>query len=172
MLRGIYRWRHVSGNFICDIMLAATDADLAILNSGTLRSDRVHPRGEFRMKDLTSILPMLDPCVVLEASGMWTFQSVTVELGYMWNSVKTDNRIYRIFSRIAKIRYIRVLRYHYHHIAIRSSSVHVSLFNDLGISRSELTSQFPVFYPCLDEDLSIYYIYIYQSLFLHWKCPI
>ena len=28
------------GNFICDVILAATNADVAILNSGTLRSDR------------------------------------------------------------------------------------------------------------------------------------
>ena len=27
------------GNFICDIMVAATNADLAVLNSGTFRSD-------------------------------------------------------------------------------------------------------------------------------------
>ena len=34
------------GNFICDIMVAATNADLAILNSGTLRSDCIHPAGK------------------------------------------------------------------------------------------------------------------------------
>lgn len=57
------------GNFVCDIMLASTHADLAILNSGTLRSDRIHPRGEFTMRDLFNILGYIDPIAVLLASG-------------------------------------------------------------------------------------------------------
>lgn len=57
------------GNFICDIMVAATNADLAILNSGTLRSDCIHPAGPFFLKDLLKILPMIDPLVLLEIQG-------------------------------------------------------------------------------------------------------
>ena len=50
-------------------MLTATNADIALLNSGTLRSDRVHPKGEFRIRDLLSILPFPDLLVVIEVSG-------------------------------------------------------------------------------------------------------
>ena len=50
--------------------IAATDSDLALLNSGTLRSDRIHPTGPFTLRDLCSILPMLDPLIVLEISGI------------------------------------------------------------------------------------------------------
>ena len=57
------------GNFICDIMVASTNADLAILNSGTLRSDAIHPAGPFFLKDLLTILPMIDPLVLLEVTG-------------------------------------------------------------------------------------------------------
>lgn len=57
------------GNFVTDIMLASTHADLAILNSGTLRSDRIHPRGNFTMRDLFNILGYIDPIAVLQASG-------------------------------------------------------------------------------------------------------
>ncbi|KAK4310995.1 hypothetical protein Pmani_017489 [Petrolisthes manimaculis] len=57
------------GNFICDVLLAACSADVAILNSGTLRSDRIHPKGDFRMRDLMTILPMLDTLLVLEVTG-------------------------------------------------------------------------------------------------------
>ncbi|XP_032777105.1 mannosylglucosyl-3-phosphoglycerate phosphatase isoform X2 [Daphnia magna] len=57
------------GNFICDVMVAATDSDLALLNSGTLRSDRIHPPGPFKIRDLSQILPMLDPLIVVEISG-------------------------------------------------------------------------------------------------------
>ncbi|XP_037787180.1 mannosylglucosyl-3-phosphoglycerate phosphatase-like isoform X2 [Penaeus monodon] len=57
------------GNFVCDIMMAATNADVAILNSGTLRSDRIHSAGEFKMRDLMTVLPMLDPLLVIEITG-------------------------------------------------------------------------------------------------------
>ena len=57
------------GTFICDIMVAATNADFALLNSGTLRSDMIHPAGPFFLKDLLLILPMIDPIVLLELTG-------------------------------------------------------------------------------------------------------
>lgn len=57
------------GNFICDVMLSATHSDMAILNSGTLRSDQIQPRGPFTLRDLLNILPMMDPLVVLNVSG-------------------------------------------------------------------------------------------------------
>ncbi|CAH1780293.1 unnamed protein product [Owenia fusiformis] len=57
------------GNFIMDIVLAAVNCDLAMCNSGTFRSDRIHSRGTFRKRDLLSILPMIDPMVVIEISG-------------------------------------------------------------------------------------------------------
>ena len=41
---------HSAGNFICDVMVAATNADFALLNSGTLRSDSVHHAGPFFLK--------------------------------------------------------------------------------------------------------------------------
>ena len=59
-----------AGNFVTDIMLEAEDADVALLNSGTLRSDTLHPAGPFKLKDLMSILPMVDPLIVLDITGM------------------------------------------------------------------------------------------------------
>lgn len=64
------------GNFVCDIMLASTYADLAILNSGTLRSDRIHPKGDFTMRDLFNILGYIDPIAVLQASGYHVWQAL------------------------------------------------------------------------------------------------
>ena len=58
------------GNFICDIMVAATNADFALINSGTFRSDTLHSPGPFTIKDLLLILPMIDPLVLLELTGM------------------------------------------------------------------------------------------------------
>ncbi|XP_049879932.1 mannosylglucosyl-3-phosphoglycerate phosphatase isoform X2 [Pectinophora gossypiella] len=57
------------GNWVCDVILAATNADLVILNSGTFRSDRVHEAGDFTLRDLSAVIPMRDPLVVLDASG-------------------------------------------------------------------------------------------------------
>uniref|UniRef100_A0A061QQ45 5'-nucleotidase n=1 Tax=Tetraselmis sp. GSL018 TaxID=582737 RepID=A0A061QQ45_9CHLO len=64
------------GNFVCDCWRLASGADLVILNSGTLRSDAVHPKGPLKMQDLVSILPMLDETVVLEASGSVIMQAL------------------------------------------------------------------------------------------------
>lgn len=54
------------------MVLAATGADLVVLNSGTFRSDQVHPAGDFTMRDLVSIIPMRDPVVVLRVTGKKT----------------------------------------------------------------------------------------------------
>jgi len=72
----IRRYETNLGNFVTDIMLASTHADLAILNSGTLRSDRIHPKGDFTMRDLFNILGYIDPIAVLEASGLQIWQAL------------------------------------------------------------------------------------------------
>lgn len=57
------------GDWVCDVVLSATGADVVMINSGTFRSDQIHPPGPFTMKDLVSIVPMRDPLVVLEVTG-------------------------------------------------------------------------------------------------------
>lgn len=64
------------GNFVTDIMLAATHSDLALLNSGTLRSDRLHKKGPFKLRDLFQILPMLDPMIVLNVTGYQVWKAL------------------------------------------------------------------------------------------------
>ena len=39
-----------SGNLIADITRNVTQADVSLVNSGTLRSDTIHSPGEFKMK--------------------------------------------------------------------------------------------------------------------------
>ena len=56
-------------NFVTDIMVAATEADFALINSGTFRSDTIHKAGIFTIKDLLLILPMIDPLVLVEVDG-------------------------------------------------------------------------------------------------------
>jgi 5'-nucleotidase len=57
------------GNFITDIMLAAVNADCAFINSGSLRSDCVHSKGVFKVRDLKKILPFLNHIFVLKVTG-------------------------------------------------------------------------------------------------------
>lgn len=40
----------IVGNLIADITRNVTQADISLLNSGTLRSDVIHPAGDFKMK--------------------------------------------------------------------------------------------------------------------------
>ena len=46
-------------NFVTDIMVASTEADFALINSGTFRSDTIHKAGTFTIKDLLLVLPMI-----------------------------------------------------------------------------------------------------------------
>jgi 5'-nucleotidase len=64
------------GNWICDIALAATGADVVMINSGTFRSDQIHEAGPFTMKDLVSIIPMQDPLIVVEVTGKVLYQAL------------------------------------------------------------------------------------------------
>ncbi|KXZ56803.1 hypothetical protein GPECTOR_1g723 [Gonium pectorale] len=57
------------GNFVADVWRKASGAEMAILNSGSLRSDMIHPAGVLKTKDFVSILPMIDNTVVLECTG-------------------------------------------------------------------------------------------------------
>ncbi|XP_076062141.1 mannosylglucosyl-3-phosphoglycerate phosphatase isoform X2 [Oratosquilla oratoria] len=87
------------GNFICDIMLAACNGDIALLNSGTLRSDRVHPVGDFLMRDLMTILPMLDPLCVLQVTGKEV-------LAMLENSVSQYPKLEGRFPQVAGIQFV------------------------------------------------------------------
>ena len=62
-----------SGNFICDIVLGAVQADCCILNSGSLRSDTLHGKGLFRVRDLKAILPYPDSLLVIEVTGIFNY---------------------------------------------------------------------------------------------------
>jgi len=56
-------------NWIADTMRLVTKADVVIFNSGTLRADALIPEGPFLMRDLFTLLPMLDDLVTIELTG-------------------------------------------------------------------------------------------------------
>ena len=56
-------------NLIASLMTRSTGCDVAILNSGTLRADRILPKGDIKVRDLHDLLPMADPLAVIELSA-------------------------------------------------------------------------------------------------------
>lgn len=72
-LDGRYRMNRTSetnlGNFLCDIILANVQADCAIINGGALRSDKIHPAGVFKKRDLRSILAFDSQLVGVKVTG-------------------------------------------------------------------------------------------------------
>lgn len=49
--------------------MSSVEADCAILNGGSLRSDKIHPAGPFTRRDLRTILPFDCELVVVFLSG-------------------------------------------------------------------------------------------------------
>lgn len=87
------------GDWVCDVLLAATGADVVIINSGTFRSDQIHPPGPFTMKDLVNIVPMRDPLVVLEVQG-------SVILAALENSVAMYPKLEGRFPQVAGVSFV------------------------------------------------------------------
>lgn len=57
------------GDFIADAFRKVTNADVAILNGGSIRADTVIEAGELTRRDVLSILPFPNPVVKLEVTG-------------------------------------------------------------------------------------------------------
>lgn len=59
------------GNLLADVMRLGMGLpiDGALLNSGTIRSDRIHTAGQLAVKDLITMLPFTDELVVVEMTG-------------------------------------------------------------------------------------------------------
>ena len=60
-----------TANFVADCVRWSVTPrpDLVLVNSGTLRADAIIPAGPFTIRDLMTMLPMIDPLVVVSISG-------------------------------------------------------------------------------------------------------
>jgi hypothetical protein len=58
-----------AARLVADIMRLARRAELAVLNAGSLRADRVIPRGPVTLGDLRLVLPMVDSLTLLDVTG-------------------------------------------------------------------------------------------------------
>lgn len=57
------------GNFIADAYRKVTNADVALVNGGSIRADLIYNPGVLTMRDVLSILPFNNPIVKIEVTG-------------------------------------------------------------------------------------------------------
>jgi 5'-nucleotidase len=57
------------GSFVADAMRARLKTDVALINGGGIRSDRIVPPGPLSRRDLTGLLPFGNVALVLEVTG-------------------------------------------------------------------------------------------------------
>ena len=57
------------GNFIADTLRKNTDADVALMNGGGIRSDTRYPTGRITKKEIVNVLPFPNNSVELEVTG-------------------------------------------------------------------------------------------------------
>ena len=57
------------GNFIADVLRQATNADVALVNGGSIRADLTYNPGVLTKRDVLSILPFNNPVLKIEISG-------------------------------------------------------------------------------------------------------
>jgi len=86
------------GNFIADIMRVNLRADIAVLNSGTLRADAIIEAGPLKMRDLIGLLPMLDELCVLELLG-------STVLAVLENGVSQYPRLEGRFLQVSGVKF-------------------------------------------------------------------
>ncbi|CAL1165957.1 unnamed protein product [Cladocopium goreaui] len=84
------------GNFVVDVMRYAMKADVAMLNSGTLRADAIIEKGDIKVRDLVNLLPMLDELCLLQLTG-------TQVLAALENSVSQYPRLEGRFAQVSGV---------------------------------------------------------------------
>jgi len=84
------------GNFIADVMRKGLNADLAVINSGTIRADGIIEKGPFLMRDLVNLLPMLDELCLLQLTGSQV-------LAVLENSVSQYPRLEGRFAQVSGV---------------------------------------------------------------------
>jgi 5'-nucleotidase len=57
------------GNFVADAFRKATNADVALLNGGSVRADQLIPAGPLTVRDVLSILPFKNKLVKIQITG-------------------------------------------------------------------------------------------------------
>lgn len=87
------------GNLVADVVRDGCSADVALLNSGTLRSDTVHSAGSFTKKHLLQLLPMDDQLCTLQLNGAQLAKAIE-------NSVSQWPRLEGRFLQVSGVSFV------------------------------------------------------------------
>ena len=94
------------GSFLTDAFREATGADVALINGGAIRADRVLPAGKMTRRELYSLMPYRNELVVLEVPG--TTLRAALENGVSLSSV--DGKPPGRFPQVSGMRFTYDLR--------------------------------------------------------------
>lgn len=86
------------GSLVAEIFRRVLRADAALLNSGTFRSDAIHPAGNLTVRDLVTLFPLLDETAVVRVTGAQL-------LAALENGVSKWPRLEGRFPQVAGIRF-------------------------------------------------------------------
>jgi len=75
------------GNLMADAMREDVEADIAILNAGSIRSNRVFPPGELTLRDIVAIHPFGGVICKIEVSGATVLAALNHGVGRLGESV-------------------------------------------------------------------------------------
>ncbi|CAM3894738.1 bifunctional metallophosphatase/5'-nucleotidase [Corallococcus sp. ZKHCc1 1396] len=94
------------GSFLADTFREATGADVALVNGGAVRADRVLPAGTMTRRELYSLMPYRNELVMLEVTG--TTLRAALENGVSLSSV--DGKPPGRFPQVSGLRFTYDLR--------------------------------------------------------------
>lgn len=86
------------GDLVADVFRRVLRADAALLNSGTFRSDSVHPAGDLTVRDLVTLFPLLDETAVVRVTGSQLLRALE-------NGVSKWPRLEGRFPQVSGIRF-------------------------------------------------------------------
>lgn len=87
------------GNLVTDLLRAAMQADVALINGGGIRGNTVLPAGQLRRRDVLSILPFANKIVKLDITGE------TLRLA-LENGLSQVERTAGRFPQVSGVRYV------------------------------------------------------------------
>ena len=87
------------GNLVTDVLRAAMQADVALINGGGIRGNTILPAGQLRRRDLLTILPFANKIVKLDVTGE------TLRLA-LENGLSQVERTAGRFPQVSGVRYV------------------------------------------------------------------
>lgn len=88
------------GNFLADAMRRDTEAPIAIINAGSIRSNQIFRSGPLRMKDLVAIHPFGGTVCLVEAPGTMILEMLNHGVGRLGESVGRFPQVAGISFRV------------------------------------------------------------------------